>query len=184
MARVLTALEDFSDSEDDSGGENSLSPSSNGQATSPTERSCSGSAEEPVAAQKKKKKKKNRKKKILGTDSAVTEPGADNSGVGGRGSSSTTGVPSSKSVVMNCTKDVSRNVAKAAGVDWADDEPTPRMVELQKRHDAIVDVAEAGKLTLLNIKAYGPSLSKRLKTENQHLFCFSFHCRWDPCMCS
>ncbi len=63
-----------------------------------------------------------------------------------------------KTIVIN--RDISRNVAKAAGVDWGEEEATPRMIELQRRHDNIVDIAEAGKLTLLNIKEHNEFLAQ------------------------
>mmetsp|Transcript_63275 Transcript_63275/g.142693 ORF Transcript_63275/g.142693 Transcript_63275/m.142693 type:complete len:360 (-) Transcript_63275:139-1218(-) len=69
-------------------------------------------------------------------------------------------------------RDASRNVARAAGVDWGVEEPTPRMAELQRRHDAIVDVAEAGKLTLLHIKEHNEflaQLTRQIADEGEHM---------------
>ena len=61
---------------------------------------------------------------------------------------------------ITINRDISRNVARAAGVDWGSDEPTPRMVELQRRHDSMVDVAEAGRLTLHEIKDHNEFLAQ------------------------
>jgi len=59
-----------------------------------------------------------------------------------------------KLVVMNCNRHVVRDIAKAAGVDWGHDDPTPRMVELQQRHTDVVAIAEKGKLTLVHLKEH------------------------------
>jgi hypothetical protein len=102
-------------------------------------------AEELSTQEKKKaKKKRNRAKKKASsqTNSEGTKP--------------TISLPVKSKV--NTTLD-SRDVAKAAGVNWGEDEATLRMVELQKRHNDIVDVAEAGKLTLLHIKEHNEFLA-------------------------
>lgn len=47
---------------------------------------------------------------------------------------------------------LAQEIAKAAGVDWGKHPTPPRMVELQRRNDALVAIAEAGKLTLHDVK--------------------------------
>ena len=65
---------------------------------------------------------------------------------------------------------ISRDVAKAAGIDWGSDPIPARMVELQRRHDALVDIAEAAKLTLHDIKdhnEYLAGLTKQIAEEGE-----------------
>ena len=65
---------------------------------------------------------------------------------------------------------ISRDIAKAAGVDWGSDPVPARMVELQRRHDALVDIAEAAKLTLHDIKdhnEYLAGLTKQIAKEGE-----------------
>lgn len=74
-------------------------------------------------------------------------------------------------VVSDSNRDASRDIATAAGVVWQD-EPPPRMLELQRRHDAIVDVAESGQLTLHHIKdhnEYLAGLTKQIADEGEQM---------------
>lgn len=68
--------------------------------------------------------------------------------------------------------DISRDIAVAAKVDWGGEEPTPRMIELQKRHCRIVDIAEAGILSLHDIKdhnEYLAVLTKNIADEGEQM---------------
>jgi len=68
--------------------------------------------------------------------------------------------------------DISRDIAVAAKVDWGGEEPTPRMIELQKRHCRIVDIAEAGVLSLHDIKdhnEYLAVLTKNIADEGEQM---------------
>lgn len=47
-----------------------------------------------------------------------------------------------------------RDIAKAAGVDWGDEEQPPRMKEMQRRHNEVLTLSHAGSLSLREIKAY------------------------------
>jgi len=96
----------------------------------------------PKAQKKKDRKKRNRAKK---------KPAVPELGVGGDGASIT--------FALAAAKDHARDVARAAGVKWGDEEPPARMSVLQTRHDAIVDVAEEGRLTLLHIKEHNEFLA-------------------------
>ena len=47
-----------------------------------------------------------------------------------------------------------RDIAKAAGVDWGDEEMPARMREMQKRHNEVLTLSHSGHLNLKTLKKY------------------------------